>query len=220
MSSIIDRKFYSENDELLCTLKYLEFSAGQIIFNVNLKITKQLDSFKTIFLDQTLDRLKQKNEKIEANYEFYEDTDIIEKIEVSNLSSIEDYNFLTSNVLELLNTITETVITSKIERRFYSNDDRLLCIVNYLDFNRIVINFVNPDKFRITDKSDRLMDDFKSDTLGTLKEEHPSIKVTYDFYNESDIIESIEILNVNSIEIYNFVTSMVMQLLSAQTEIE
>lgn len=214
MSSIIDRKFYSENDELLCTLKYLEFSVGQIILNVNLKITKQLDPFKTIFIDETLDHLKQKNQKIEAEYEFYEDSKIIQKINVKNLNSIDDYNFITSNVLKLLNTLTETVISSKIERRFYSKGDNLLCIVNYLDFNRIVINFVNPDKLNITDKSEEYMEVFKTDAIGKLKEENPAIDVAYDYYDETEVIESIEILNVDSIETYNYITSKVMELLS------
>lgn len=217
MASTIDRKFYSENDELLCSLKYLEFSTGQINLNVNLGITKQLDSFKTIFLNQTLDPLKQKNDKIDVQYEFHEDTNTIKTIEVKHLNSIEDYNFLTSNILKLLNTITETVITTKIERRFYSDDDELLCIVNYLDFNRVVISFTNPDKLEITEESERYMEKFIDDTAGKFKKEYPAIKVTYDYYNESEIIESIEFLNVDSIQIYNHITEKVMELLSSHT---
>lgn len=217
MPSVIDRKFYSENDELLCTLKYLEFSTGQINLNVNLEITKQLDAFQKIFLNQTLEPLKQKNDNIEVQYEFYEDTDTIEKIEVLNLTSIDDYNFLTSNILKLLNTITETVITSKIERRFYSNDDNLVCIVNYLDFNRVVISFTNPDKLHVTKESERYMEKFIEDTAGKFKEEYSSIRVTYDYYDESKIIESIEFLNVDSIQIYNYITEKVMELLSSHT---
>lgn len=214
MASIIDRKFYSENDELLCTLKYLEFSTGQINLNVNLGITKQLDAFKTIFLNQTLDPLKENNDKIEVQYEFHENTDIINKIEVKNLTSIEDYNFLTSNVLKLLNTITETVITSKIERRFYSDNDELLCIVNYLDFNRVVISFTNPDKLEVTEESERYMENFINETVEKFKKEYPAISVAYDYYNESEIIESIEFSNVDSIQIYNYITEKVMELLS------
>ena len=214
MASIIDRKFYSENDELLCTLKYLEFSTVQINLNVNLGINKELDAFKTIFLNQTLVPLKEKNDKIEVQYEFHEDTDIIKTIEVKNLASIEDYNFLTSNILKLLNTITETIITSKIERRFYSDDDELLCIVNYLDFNRVVISFTNPDKLEITEESERYVEKFIDETVGKFKREYPAIKVTFDYYNESEIIESIEFLNVDSIQIYNYITEKVMELLS------
>ncbi|TFF97255.1 MAG: hypothetical protein EU547_04845 [Promethearchaeota archaeon] len=214
MSSIIDRKFYSENDELLCTLKYLEFSKAEIHFNVNLKITKQLEPFKMIFINQTITPLTQKAEQLEVKYEFHEDSDIIEKIEIINLDSIENYNILTSSILKLLNKLTETVITSKIERRFYTKNDELLCIVNYLDFNRVIINFINPDKLNITNESEKYMEIFLNETVDKLKEENPSIDVTYDFYNETEIIESIEFLNIESIDIYNFITSKVMELLA------
>ncbi len=216
MSSIIDRKFYSQDDELLCTLKYLEFSIGQIEFNVNLKITKQLEPFQRIFIDKTLKVLGKDNDKIEVEYEHHGDTEFIRSIKVKNLNSIEDFNLITSNVLKLLSSLTEMVITSKIERKFYSKEDSLLCIVNFLDFNRVLINFVNPDKLKITPESERNMDTFISDTLEGLKKQNPNIDISYDYYEETEIIDSIEVSNVESIKTYNCITEKVMDLLSAQ----
>ncbi|MBD3215891.1 MAG: hypothetical protein GF311_24990 [Candidatus Lokiarchaeota archaeon] len=220
MSSSIQRRFYSQDNELLCTLDYFNFSDVKITFNnpEMLQILEKSDSYRTIFLEEIEKNLASKNENLKIKLDFYEDTDFIEFIHLSNLQSIEEYNYITSRVMDLLSNIRESVITSKIERKFYSRKDKLLCIVNFLDFNRVNITFVNPDKFEIEKSSEVFRNNFDEKTISELKDNNPKIKVNYHHYEDSDIIESIDILNVDHISDYNFICERIMELLSEKAQ--
>jgi hypothetical protein len=222
MSSSIQRRFYSQDNELLCTLDYFNFSDVKITFNNPeiLQILDKSDSYRTIFLEEIEKNLASKNENLEIKLDFYEDTDFIEFILLSNLQSIEEYNYITSKVMDLLSNIRESVITSKIERKFYSRNDKLLCIVNFLDFNRVNITFVNPDKFEIEKSSEVFRSNFDERTISELKNNNPKIKVNYHHYEDSDIIESIDILNVDHISDYNFICERIMELLSEKAQMQ
>ncbi len=151
---------------------------------------------------------------MKVKYYFYNETDIIESMDIENLKSIEDYNLITSSILDLLTEIKETVITSKIERKFYSKDNKLLSIINFLDFNRILITFVNPNKLNIQRTSELFKQLISEKIINYLKTDYPELKTSYDFYNNTEIIESIELYNVSSIKAYNFVCEQIMALLS------
>lgn len=222
MSSSIQRRFYSQDNELLCTLDYFNFSDVRITFNNPeiLQISDKSDSYRTIFLEEINNSLVSKNEHLEIKLNFYEDTDFIEFILLSNLQSIEEYNYITNKVMDLLSNIRESVITSKIERKFYSSDDQLLCIVNFLDFNRVNITFVNPDKFEVEKSSEVFMNIFDEKTISELKDNNPKIKVHYHHYEDSDIIESIDVLNVDHISDYNYICEKIMELLSEKAKIQ
>jgi len=201
---------------LLCTISYIEFSNAKIFFpNPELlQITKDSKKFNSLFLQNTIRYLEKNNRKLKVKYNFYDDTDLIESIDIQNLKSVEDYNLITSNILELLTEIKETEITSKIERKFYSQDDKLLSIISFLDFNRIIITFVNSNKLKIQKTSELFKRLISKKILDNLKRDFPKIKTSYDFYDNTKIIDSIEIVNVSSVKAYNFVCEQIIELLS------
>jgi hypothetical protein len=170
--------------------------------------------FESIFQNSTIRYLEKDNEDLKLKYSFFNDTNLIESIELQNLKSVDDYNLITSNILELLTQIKETEITSKIERRFYSQDDKLLSIISFLDFNRIVITFVNPSELNIQKTSALFQKLISNEVLANLKRDFPKVKTSYDFYNNTKIIESIEIVNISSVKAYNYVCEQIMELLS------
>jgi hypothetical protein len=173
-----------------------------------------MPEFDSIFLQETIDPLKGKNGQLNVYYSLYNDTDILESIEIQNLKSVDEFNTITSNMLDLLSELKETVITSKIERKFYNNQDKLLSIISLLDFNRVIITFVNPNKLNIQMSSEPFKEMISNKIVRHLKEDNQKLKTSFDFYNDTDIIESIEILNVESIKDYNFICEKIMDLLT------
>ncbi|MBD3353011.1 MAG: hypothetical protein GF364_16140 [Candidatus Lokiarchaeota archaeon] len=216
IGSTIKRKFYSTDNELLCVLSYVDFSTVLIEFpNPELvEISKDLATFKTIFLESVILYLKKQNKEFEITYSLYNKTNFLESIALQNLTSIEDYNLVTEALLDLLNEIKGTIITSKIERKFYSKDNKLLSIISFLDFNRILISFMNAHKLNVQVSSEELKTIIQARIVDQLKTTSPHIKATFDFYNDTEIIENIELMNVGSVKDYNFVSEKIMELLS------
>ncbi|TXT66325.1 MAG: hypothetical protein BAJALOKI1v1_300005 [Promethearchaeota archaeon] len=214
--SIIKRKFYSGNNELLCVLSYIDFSKVLIEFPTPelLNLNNQSENFKIQFVEPIRKHLEGQNKSLEIEYIQYRDTDSLEAISIQNLTSIEDYNVITSEMLNLLNEIEETVITSKIERKFYSKTNALLSIICFLDFNRILISFINAQKLNIQVSSEELKTIITERIVDAIKPNSPKIKVSYDFFNGTDIIENIELMNVTSIKDYNLCCDEIMKLLS------
>lgn len=184
-----------------------------------LKISKDSEVFEKIFVEELKEKVIEDNHNIEVDIVLYDDTDLIEYIDISNLKSIEEYNYITSKVVDLLSNIRESIISSKIERKFYSKNEKLLSIVNFHDFNRVNITFVNPDKFNIEKNSKIFKKTFEHQTISELKEKNSEIKVKYHHYENSDIIESINLLNIQNISDYNYICEKIMELLSEKAEI-
>jgi len=185
-----------------------------------LKISKDSEIFNKIMIKEIKKTLTKNNKNLKIDFLLYDDTDLIEYIDISNLKSIEEYNYITSKVMDLLSNIKESVITSKIERKFYSKNNKLLSIVNFLDFNRINITFVNPDKFNVEKGSEIFKKTFEKQTISELREKNHDIKVNYHYYEETDIIEAIEILNIDNISDYNYICEKIMELLSEKAEMQ
>jgi len=179
-----------------------------------LNLSKSSESFDSIFLKNIRENLAVDNERLEIDIECYDDTNLIEYINIFSLQSIEEYNYITHKIVDLLSKIRESVITSKIERKFYSKNDELLCVVNYLDFNRVNITFVNPDQFKIEKSSKIFKNIFSEKIISDLKQKNPEIKINYNLHENSEIIESIDILNIGNISNYNYICEKLMELLS------
>lgn len=101
----IKRKIFSEdNQELLCILNFIDFYLVTIKFiNPDQKSIKETSvDFIEIFLRGALIKIKEKNPDMKLSYKYFKNTNIIEKIEISNLKSINEYDLITSKIRQLL----------------------------------------------------------------------------------------------------------------------
>ena len=104
----IKRKIFSsqnENDEnLLCVLNLYDFKRVEIkIINPEKRGIKETsENFINVFLKGALIKIKENNPNLSINYTFFKNSDKVEYIHISNLSSIEDYDLITDKIRELL----------------------------------------------------------------------------------------------------------------------
>jgi len=109
---------------------------------------------------------------------------------------------------------------TNIKRKIFSNDkkseENLLCILNFFDLNRIEIKFLDPDKTSIKETSEDFIRLFIRGALFKIKEKNPELSLKYDYYKKSDLIESIHITNLTSINDYDIITSKIRELLAEE----
>ena len=103
----IKRKIFSnqnqEEENLLCVLNLYDFKKVEIKFIDPEKrgIQETSEKFINIFLKEALIKIKENNPNLSISYQF-RNVDKIEYINISNLSSIEDYDLITAKIRELL----------------------------------------------------------------------------------------------------------------------
>ena len=103
----IKRKIFSKkkgkDDELLCILNCYDLNRVEIkIINPNHRAIKETsDDFIRIFLKGALIKIKEKNPELSRKYEYFKNTELIEQIIINNLSSINEYDIITSKMREL-----------------------------------------------------------------------------------------------------------------------
>jgi len=103
----IKRKIFSnqnqKEEDLLCILNLYDFKKVEIKFIDPDKraIQETSEKFINVFLKGALIKIKENNPNLSISYRF-KNTDKIEYITISNLSSIEDYDLITAKIRELL----------------------------------------------------------------------------------------------------------------------
>ncbi len=103
----IKRKIFSnqnqKEEDLLCVLNLYDFKRVEIKFIDPEKraIQETSERFINVFLKGALIKIKENNPNLSISYRF-KNTDKIEYITISNLSSIEDYDLITAKMRELL----------------------------------------------------------------------------------------------------------------------
>jgi len=103
----IKRKIFSnqnqKDEDLLCILNLFDFKRVEIKFIDPEKraIMETSERFINVFLKGALIKIKENNPNLSISYRF-KNTDKIEYITISNLSSIQDYDLITSKIRELL----------------------------------------------------------------------------------------------------------------------
>ena len=103
----IKRKIFANQNQkeenLLCILNLYDFKRVEIKFidPENRAIQETSERFINVFLKGALIRVKENNPNLSISYRF-KNTDKIEYITISNLSSIEDYDLITEKIRELL----------------------------------------------------------------------------------------------------------------------
>jgi len=101
----IKRKIFSnDNQELVCVLNFYDLNNVEIKFINPEKnpIRETSEEFIGIFLKGALIKIKDDNPGLELKYSYVKDTDIIEKIEISNIRNVKDYDLITSQIRNLL----------------------------------------------------------------------------------------------------------------------
>jgi len=116
----------------------------------------------------------------------------------------------------------EKVKGTKIKRKIYSEgsqeQEELLAVLNFKDFNCIEIKFLAPEQRNIKETSENFISVFLKGALIQIKEKNPNLQREYQFYKDTDIIEKIIIRNIKSVEEYDLITSQIRRLLSIQKD--
>ena len=109
-----------------------------------------------------------------------------------------------------------TSLKRKIFSETKEEEAKLLCVLNFIDFNKLEIKFTDPEFMSIKETSEAFIDVFLKGALLKIKEKNPNLERSYKFYKNSDIIESIEISNLGSIEDYDQIYDQMHELLTGE----
>ena len=102
---------------------------------------------------------------------------------------------------------------TKIKSKIFSEDDSLLCVLNFIDSNMIDIKFIEPEVRNIQETSEDFIGIFLREALLPIKDKNPELEVNYRHYKNSSIIENIEILNIKSIKDFDLIVAKLRELL-------
>lgn len=102
---------------------------------------------------------------------------------------------------------------TKIKSKIFSEDDNLLCILNFIDSNMIEIKFIEPEVRNIQETSENFIGIFLREALLPIKDKNPELELNYRYYKDSNIIENIEILNIKSIKDFDLIVAKLRELL-------
>ena len=112
----------------------------------------------------------------------------------------------------------EQVKGTKIKRKVFTQGDdggeNLAAVLDFVDMNKITIKFLSPKKISIEETSEDFVRVFLKGALVTIKEKSPNLSLSYSYYKNSDIIQSIKILGASTIEEFDLITSKIQELLA------
>ena len=143
-----------------------------------------------------------------SNHSFSTADELLSKSLSQQLKTFDHY--ISDDVSE------ESLKDTDIKRKIFSgsDEDELLCLLHYYDYNRIEIKFLDPLNRDIREASADFINIFLRGALLLIKENNPNLEVEYNFYKSTDKIEIIHIKNVKSIEEYDLITSKIRDLLA------
>ncbi|MFX0008423.1 MAG: hypothetical protein ACFFA7_03900 [Promethearchaeota archaeon] len=114
----------------------------------------------------------------------------------------------------------EKVEGTNIKRKIFSknkdNDEELLCVLNFYDFNRVEIKFIDPEKRTVKETSEDFIQIFLKGALIKIKENNPQLSVDYDYFRKTGFIEKMSIKGLKSIKDYDIITSKMRELLAKE----
>ena len=112
----------------------------------------------------------------------------------------------------------EKVKGTNIKRKIFSKDkekeSKLLCILNFLDFNKVEIKFIDPMDRSIRETSEDFISIFLRGSLLKIKDTNPDLDLSYDYFKNSKLIECIKISNLKTIQEFDLITSKIRELLA------
>ena len=104
----IKRKIFSKNNEkeenLLCILNFYDLDRVEIKFiDPEHRLIKETsEDFIRIFIKEALIKIKETNPKMSLEYHYYKNSDLIDRIIITKLSSIIEFDLITAKIRELL----------------------------------------------------------------------------------------------------------------------
>ena len=108
---------------------------------------------------------------------------------------------------------------TKIKRKVFSegkgDNQKLLCILNFIDFEKVIIKILHPELTPLQESSEDFVKIFLKEALVKIKEGNPDLDVKYHYYQDSELIQMIEIFQVKSVEDYDLITAQIQDLLLA-----
>lgn len=105
---------------------------------------------------------------------------------------------------------------SVIKRKIYSKDEVLLSVLDFIDMSEITIKFMDPDKASLQETSEDFINIFLKEALVEIKETNPNLEVSYKYKKNSDIIKSIRIIGISTIEQFDLITLKIQELLNGK----
>ena len=114
----------------------------------------------------------------------------------------------------------ERVKGTNIKRKIFSKDNekdsKLLCVLNFLDFNRVEIKFIDPMDRSVKETSEDFIQIFLKGALLRIKDSNPELHLEYEHFKDTDLIECIIVSKLKSIQDYDLITSKMRELLAKQ----
>jgi len=148
-----------------------------------------------------------------SNKSFYSADEIYTKTLKKRKELSEDDYFIEEIPREK---VKDTNIKRKIFSKEGEKETNLLCILNFYDFNEVEIKFIEPETRYIKESSEDFVRIFLKGALIKIKESNPNLSVSYNYYKNTDMIESMNISNLNSIKEYDLITSKIRELLASE----
>jgi len=150
-----------------------------------------------------------------SNQSFHSADEIyLKNLDSTDLDKISD-TYFTEEVPE--DTAKETAIKRKIFTGDNKEDGELICILNFTDFNKLEIKFINPDVRAIKETSEEFINILLKGALIKIKEENEKMSLEYEYYKNTDIIEYIKIKNLKTINDYDLITRKIRKLLASDS---
>ena len=114
----------------------------------------------------------------------------------------------------------ERVKGTNIKRKIFSKgeekDSKLLCVLNFLDFNHVEIKLIEPQDRSIRESSENFITIFLRGALLKIKDDNPDLELNYDYFKNSKLIERINLTNLKSIQEFDLITSKMRELLAKE----
>jgi len=114
----------------------------------------------------------------------------------------------------------ERVKGTNIKRKIFSKgkekESKLLCILNFLDFNKVEIKLVDPMDRKIRETSEVFISVFLRGALLKIKDINPDLDLNYDYFKNSKLIERIKISNLKTIQEFDLITLKMRELLAKE----
>lgn len=111
---------------------------------------------------------------------------------------------------------------TNIKRKIFSEDkneeEHLICILNFYDYKKVNIKFIDPEIRAIGETNENFMNIFLKGALIKIKETTPNLNIKYDFYKDTKFIEFIDINNLTSIKDYDLITEKIREVLTYQLD--
>jgi len=112
--------------------------------------------------------------------------------------------------------VKDTNIKRKIFSKGKEKESKLICVLNFLDFNKVEIKLIDPMDRSIRETSEDFISIFLRGALLKIKDINPDLDLNYDYFKNSKLIERIKISNLKTIQEFDLITSKMRELLAKE----